>query len=102
MARTISAVPDDWNCATTSCRRAGLRTAKVFPEELGAHWPAPLGRAQLARAISLLEDYRPEMEVSAPWEMRGKPVEFRMFYRGKDFDDPEFIAFGYSSDHSIE
>lgn len=66
-----------------------------FVDILGAHWPGPLGRAQVRRAIGLLEDYRPGMEISAPWEMGGKPVEFRMFYRGRDFDDPEFVAFGY-------
>lgn len=66
-----------------------------FVDVLGAHWPESLGRAQVYRAIELLESYRPEMEVSAPWEMGGKPVEFRMFYRGRDFDDPEFVAFGY-------
>jgi glyoxylase-like metal-dependent hydrolase (beta-lactamase superfamily II) len=66
-----------------------------FTDVLGAHWPAPLGRAQVDRAVRLLEEYRPEMEVSAPWIMGGKQVEFRMFYRGRDFDDPEFVAFGY-------
>lgn len=72
-----------------------------FSDVLGAHWPAPLGRSQVDRAIELLEAYRPEMEVSAPWEMRGKPVEFRMFYRGRDFDDPEFVAFGYLAGHPV-
>ncbi len=66
-----------------------------FSDVLGAHWPEPLGRSQVDRAVRLLEEYRPEMEVSAPWVMGGTPVEFRMFYRGRDFDDPEFVAFGY-------
>ena len=72
-----------------------------FTEVLGAHWPEPLGRAQIGRAIGLLRDYRPEMEVAAPWSMGGKTVEFRMFYRGTAFEDPEFVAFGYNSDISI-
>lgn len=66
-----------------------------FSDVYGAHWPEPLGRSQVRRAISLLEDYQPGMEVTAPWKMGGKDVEFRMFYRGTCFEDPEFVAFGY-------
>ncbi|MDP3177711.1 MAG: MBL fold metallo-hydrolase [Spirochaetaceae bacterium] len=72
-----------------------------FSDVLGAHWPEPLGRQQVRRAIELLRDYRPDMEVSAPWNLGGSVVDFRMFYRGKAFEDPEFVAFGYMAGISI-
>lgn len=72
-----------------------------FMDILGAHWLEPLGREQIQRALVLLKEYKPEMEVSAPWNMGGKDVEFRMFYHGTSFEDPEFCAFAYSSDYDI-
>ena len=72
-----------------------------YHDILGAHWPEPLGRHQVRRAINLLEDYRPDMEVAAPWIMGGRVEEFRMFHRGTNFDDPEFVAFGYMAGNSI-
>jgi glyoxylase-like metal-dependent hydrolase (beta-lactamase superfamily II) len=74
---------------------------REFIDILGAHWPEPLGRAHVQRAIRLLKEYRPDMEVSAPWKMGGKQVEFRMFHRGTAFEDPEFVAFAYMSGISI-